>query len=79
MAASISALPGVTYLITATQAKKATASAKTKTAKGKCKPNKKTKKVDCTIKLAKGKWTVAITPSKDGVAGTPLTKSVQIR
>lgn len=71
--------PGVRYAIGAERASKASIAGIAKSTRGRCKANKKTKKVECAIKLSRGRWKVSITPSKSGVAGPPLTKSVNVR
>jgi hypothetical protein len=60
---------GTTYSISASSAAR-------KSAKGACKA--KGAKMTCVIRLAKGKWVVSITPTKGGVVGTPLKKTVTV-
>lgn len=66
--AAITRVSGVTYAITAAKGKT--------TKKGTCKVA--SKKVTCTIKLAKGSWKVSITPKKSGKSGTPATKTIKL-
>ena len=66
-----SAAPGdtVTYTLTARNGSKTkTGTCKAVTIKGKARWR-------CTVKLAKGTWALAVTPTKNGVAGTPATKT----
>ena len=65
--ASVSAVTGVTYSVGAKSGKLAKS--------GSCKTNKKTKKTDCAIKLAKGSWLVSVTPKKSGISGTANSKT----
>ena len=81
---SFTAAPDTTYTITASSnaARRFQARA-TRTARGTCKvtTNKKTKKrtAKCTLRLKKaGTWLVNITPTQNGVAGTPATKTIKI-
>jgi hypothetical protein len=81
---SFTATPGVTYTITATStAARRFQTRATRTARGTCKitTNKKTKKrtAKCTIRLKKaGTWRVKITPTQNGLVGTPATKTIKI-
>ena len=83
--ASFTAAPEVTYTITATSnATRRFQTRTTRTARGTCKvkTNKKTQKrtATCTIRLKKaGTWLIKITPTKNGLTGTPATKTISIR
>jgi hypothetical protein len=72
----------VKYAIAATSAAaRRFQSRTTRTARGTCNitTNKKTKKrsAKCIISLKKaGIWLVAITPTQNGIAGTPATKTI---
>ena len=67
--ALITPVAGTTYTLTARSGSKTkTGTCKAVTIKGKARRR-------CTIKLAKGTWALAVTPTKNGVAGTPATKS----
>lgn len=74
--ATVTPVKGVAYAIAAT-AKGATArgACKAKTVKVKGKPKAT---VVCTLKLRKGAWVAAVTPSAGGVAGTPATKPFRV-
>lgn len=68
--ASFKASKGVSY--------RASATSGTKTARLKC--TKRNTTVTCVSKkVAKGSWTVAITPSRNGVDGAPATRRVRVR
>ena len=79
------AAANTTYTITATSnTARSVETRATRTARGTCKitTNKKTQKrtATCTIRLKKaGTWLVKITPTQNGVAGTPATKTIKIR
>ena len=78
--AVIRAEVGVVYSITASPfTSKAAAKKPAKLKKGKCVANRKKKTVTCALKLSRGRWTVSITPKKNGVAGTATKKVVRIR
>ena len=78
--AVIRAEVGVVYSITASPfTSKAAAKKPAKPKKGKCVANRKKKTVTCALKLSRGRWTVSITPKKNGVAGTATKKVVRIR
>ena len=64
--ATATSVTGVTYAISAKTAKKVKS--------GICRPNAKTKKNVCTITLARGSWTVSVTPKRRGVTGTANSK-----
>jgi hypothetical protein len=71
---------GVSYSITASLfIPKAAAKKPAKPKKGKCVANQKKKAVTCSIKLSKGRWTVAITPKKNGVVGTATKKVLSVK
>ncbi len=74
--ATVTPVTGVAYAIAAT-AKGATArgACKAKTVKVKGKPKAT---VVCTLKLRKGAWVAAVTPSAGGVAGTAATKPFRV-
>ncbi len=74
--AAVAPVAGVTYAISASAKG---SGKKAKVLKGKCTPNAKTKKVDCAIRLAKGRWTVSVTPTAGTTLGAPLTRSVTVR
>ena len=82
---SFTAAPDTTYTITATSnATRRFQTRTTRTASGTCKvkTNKTTKKrtATCTIRLKKaGTWLVKITPTQNGSAGTPATKTIKIQ
>ena len=82
---SFPATLGVTYTITASSnAARRFQTRATRTARGTCKvtTNKKTKKrtATCTIRFKQaGTWLVKITPTQNGIAGTPATKTIKIR
>jgi len=82
---SFTATLGVTYKITATSnATRRFQTHATRTARGTCKvtTNKKTKKrtAICTIRFKQaGTWLIKITPTQNGIAGTPATKTIKIR
>ena len=82
---SFTAAPDTTYTITATSnAARRFQTRATRTARGTCKitTNKKTHKrtATCTIRLKQaGTWLVKITPTQNGSAGTPATKTIKIR
>ncbi len=65
--AAVTSVTGLSYTVSAKSGKL--------TKKGSCKANKKTKKTDCAIKLAKGAWAVSVTPKKSGVSGTASSKT----
>jgi len=65
--AAVTSVTGLSYTVSAKSGKL--------TKKGSCKANKKTKKTDCAIKLAKGSWAVSVTPKKSGVSGTASSKT----
>lgn len=65
--AAVTSVTGLSYTVSAKSGKL--------TKKGSCKANKKTKKTDCAIKLAKGSWAVSVTPKKSGVSGTVSSKT----
>ncbi len=65
--AAVTSVTGLSYTISAKSGKL--------TKKGSCKANKKTKKTDCAIKLAKGSWAVSVTPKKSGVSGRASSKA----
>ena len=75
---------GVTYAIAATStATRRFQTRATRTARGTCKvtTSKKSKKrtAACTIRLKQaGTWLVNITPTQNGIAGTPATKTIKI-
>jgi hypothetical protein len=79
------AAANTTYTITATSnTARSVETRATRTARGTCKitTNKKTQKrtATCTIRLEKaGTWLVKITPTQNGIAGTPATKTIKIR
>lgn len=73
--AAVKAEAGVGYSVSATQV----GAKKPKTRTGKCTTVSRAKKVSCSVSLARGKWLVTILPSRDGVAGTALTKKVSVR
>jgi hypothetical protein len=78
--AVIRAEVGVVYSITASPfTSKAAAKKPAKLKKGKCVANRKKKTVTCALKLSRGRWTVSITPKKNGVAGAATKKVVRIR
>jgi hypothetical protein len=85
LVATFSAAPGTTYAITATSnPTRHSETRSARTARGTCKvtttkkPNKRT--ATCTIRLKKaGTWLIKITPTKDGLAGMPATKTITIR
>ena len=82
---SFPATLGVTYTITASSnAARRFQTRATRTARGTCKvtTNKKTKKrtATCTIRFKQaGTWLIKITPTQNGIAGTPATKTIKIR
>ena len=82
---SFPATLGVTYTITATSHENRRFQTRaTRTARGTCKvtTNKKTKKrtATCTIRFKQaGTWLIKITPTQNGIAGTPATKTIKIR
>lgn len=67
---SFTAATGVTYSVTATNGAKSVT----------LKCSKKGTKMTCVsrTKLAKGSWTVTVTPTKAGAAGTDVTKKVKV-
>jgi len=73
----------VTYTITATSTTNRRFQTRTtRTARGTCtiKTNKKTTKrtATCTIRLKQaGTWIIAITPTQNGIVGTPATKTIK--
>jgi hypothetical protein len=75
---------GVTYAIAATStATRRFQTRATRTARGTCKvtTSKKSKKrtAACTIRFKHaGTWLVKITPTQNGVTGTPATKTIKI-
>jgi len=81
---SFTAAPDTTYTITATRnATRHLETRATRTARGTCKvkTNQKTHKrtATCTIRLKKaGTWLVKITPTQNGLDGTPATKTIKI-
>lgn len=77
--ASVTPQPGVTYSIVGSEIKRAKAASGIRTVTGKCKANAKSKKVDCSVKLAKGRWTVSVIPNKGGISGKALSKAVGIK
>jgi hypothetical protein len=83
--ASFTAAASTTYTITATRnATRHLETRATRTARGTCKitTDKKTQKrtATCTIGLKKaGTWLVNITPTQNGIAGTPASKTFKIR
>jgi phosphoserine aminotransferase len=82
---SFTATTNTTYTITATSnTARSFETRATRTARGTCKitTNKKTKKrtAKCTIRFKHaGTWLVKITPTQNGVTGTPATKTIKIR
>ena len=82
---SFTAAATTTYSITATSSTTRRLQTRaTRTARGNCKitTNKKTKKrtAKCTIRFKyAGTWLVKITPTQNGIAGTPATKTIKIR
>ena len=82
--ASFTAAPDTTYTITATRnATRHLQTRATRTARGTCNitTDKKTQKrtATCTIRLKQaGTWLVNITPTQNGIAGTPATKTIKI-
>ena len=82
---SFPATLGVTYTITASSnAARRFQTRATRTARGTCKvtTNKKTKKrtATCTSRFKQaGTWLIKITPTQNGIAGTPATKTIKIR
>ena len=82
--ASFTAAASTTYTITATRnATRHLETRATRTARGTCKitTDKKTQKrtATCTIRLKQaGAWLVNITPTQNGSAGTPATKTIKI-
>ncbi len=76
----VKAQVGVSYSITASLfISKAAAKKPAKPKKGKCVANQKKKTVTCSINLSKGRWTVAITPKKNGVVGTATKKVLSVK
>ena len=81
---SFTAAPDTTYTITATSnANRSLQTRATRTARGTCtiKTSKKTHKrtATCTIRLRHaGTWLVKITPTENGLVGTPATKTIKI-
>jgi len=76
LVATFTAVPGTTYLITATLTK-AAKTLRIATTKGTCKI--KSGKATCAIKLkTRGTWSVVITPKKNGSLGKPVKKTVKI-
>ena len=81
---SFTAAPDTTYTITATRnATRHLETRATRTARGTCtiKTSKKTHKrtATCTIRLRHaGTWLVKITPTENGLVGTPATKTIKI-
>ena len=81
---SFTAAPDTTYTITATRnATRHLETRATRTARGTCKvkTNQKTHKrtATCTIRLRHaGTWLVKITPTENGLVGTPATKTIKI-
>jgi hypothetical protein len=79
------AAPDTTYTIVATSnANRRFQTHAIRTVRGTCKitTNKKTSKrtTTCTIRLKRaGTWRISITPSSDGLVGTPATKTLKIR
>ena len=79
------AAANTTYTITATSnTARSVETRATRTARGTCRitTTKKTEKrtATCTIRLEKaGTWLVKITPTQNGIAGTPATKTIKIR
>ncbi|MEI7626469.1 MAG: hypothetical protein WCK06_10040, partial [Actinomycetota bacterium] len=75
--AVITPVTGVTYRLTATSGRVTkTGSCKNVTiAQGK----KRVARRSCTIKLAKGKWLVSVTPTKSKVNGTANSKSYRFK
>ena len=71
--ASIRPEPGVSYSISGNL--KGSKKAK----RGSCATDRKTKNVVCSLKLKKGVWSISVTPSRGGVTGTPLVRSVKVR
>jgi hypothetical protein len=82
---SFTATTNTTYTITATSnTARSFENRATRTARGTCKitTNKKTKKrtAKCAIRFKHaGTWLVKITPTQNGIAGTPATKTIKIR
>lgn len=67
--ATFSAAPNTTYSISAAPAGRKK--------RGTCLA--KAGKVTCKIKLAKGKWVVSITPTGNGISGTPVKKTIVVK
>jgi phosphoserine aminotransferase len=82
---SFTATTNTTYTITATSnTARSFENRATRTARGTCKitTNKKTKQrtAKCAIRFKHaGTWLVKITPTQNGIAGTPATKTIKIR
>lgn len=82
---SFTATTNTTYTITATSnTARSFENRATRTARGTCKitTNKKTKQrtAKCAIHFKHaGTWLVKITPTQNGIAGTPATKTIKIR
>ena len=73
----ITPVTGVTYRLTATSGRVTkTGSCKNVTIK---QGKKRVARRSCTIKLAKGKWLVSVTPKKGSVSGTVNRKSYSFK
>ena len=71
---------GAAHSIKATQARGSAGAKKKSRAKvGKCVAVKKTKKVSCSVKLAKGRWLVSVVASRSGLTSPVLAKAVKVR
>jgi hypothetical protein len=75
VASSFAAAPGTTYRIAATRL--GGRASKTLRRTGACRVAKS--RATCSVRLAKGRWRVEITPVAQGVAGAPVRRTVSIR